>query len=182
MAIPSDIVERYRKVCNLHQRGATPGERDTAGRIRASMEAKHPGLRASASASASDRRGHEAFTGHAPTGAPPTWRDVVDGVQDFLRDAAERIREDHEANEDDLDRLMYDCVRVSSRVREGKVTITVTIAADDLSDVLTATEAYGSDALGERIGVAVAEEFAGVMQELRCEAPRPQRGRGERNR
>ena len=139
----ADIIEKYRKVRALAQRGGTEGERKAAQSILASMEQKYPGIDVAASPPpSSDANGAFGFppgSGFRPSGRaePPREDGFMGSVWDFLRNAAAGLREGLSLRE-----RLLDVVEVQTRVNSRTARVTVTMPVEEL---LAICEEFGED-------------------------------------
>lgn len=191
MSIPPEILDRYLKVAKLRREGGTPGECAAAQQVCARMEAKYPGIAREASGRVNAPSGFDPggfdpgpgpFTGRAPgagAGADPLgpdWRDLFNRAQEFFHGARESMEADAAQHAAEIDYVVSEYVGLTSRIRpDGKIVFSVTVAAGDVADVLSAATDLGIEAISRRVGEDVAAEFAGLLAELCAVKPRTRR-------
>lgn len=176
----ADTIEKYRKVKALALQGATEGERKAAASVLATMERRYPGIAAAAAAPPPPEpngafgfpprpgaagAGFRASGRAAPPKATPAKEEsFIGSVFDWLRDAAEGLREGMSLR----DRVL-DMTDVTSAVNTRSIRITVSIPLADLEDVL---EEFGDDKEAEIatiLSTVVRDEFLGTLVSMGVE-------------
>jgi len=166
------LVERYKHVQALADRGATEGERAAARSILDKLEEKHPGLRAAVNSSGSASsafdgafgfppRGDGAFRAsgkaESPRGATLPWDDIFD----FLRNAAEGLRDGVT-----LRGRLEESVSLDTHVNTRTMKIVVSIPLADLDAIV---EDFGDERLPEVatiISTMVRDEFVETVESM----------------
>lgn len=139
----ADAIEKFRKVRALASGGATEGERTAARSVMQKMEQRYPGIGAAASApppaQPNGAFGFPPGSGFRPSGksAPPRPPGeveppgFVDSVFDWLRGAAEGLREGMS-----LRQRLLDAVTIDSSINTRTMKISIAIPLAELEDLL----------------------------------------------
>jgi len=186
----ADTIEKYRKVKALIVRGATDGERKAAATVLAAMERKYPGIGVAAAFPASPapdgafgfppppgpaKPGASSGTGFRASGraAPPvppvppvdpSKESFVDGVFEWLRSAAEGLREGMTLR----DRVL-DAVETTSVTNTRSLRITVTMPLTALDAIF---DEFGDDKDAEIatiLSTVVRDEFLCLLTSMDVE-------------
>lgn len=154
--IPAEKIETYRKVRVLAEEGATPGERASAQRIAANLEAKYPGIR---EAAARDTK--------RPSVKMPSWTDIAafavqafGSVQSWLDAVAAEVDANHvdDTAREDI-QVICDAIEVSAKVNKAGALTFVFKLDGDVMDALS--EVVGED---KAVLAAAADTFATIAK------------------
>ncbi len=165
------IVERYKHVQTLADRGGTEGERAAARSILDKLEERHPGLRAAVNSSGTSTpfdgafgfppRGDGAFraSGKAepPRGSTLPWDDIFN----LLRNAAEGLRDGVT-----LRGRLEEAVSLDTHVNTRTMKIVVSIPLAELDAIV---EDFGDERLAEVatiISTMVRDEFVETVESM----------------
>lgn len=185
----ADTIEKYRKVKALTMRGATDGERKAAATVLAAMERRYPGIGVAAALPASPapdgafgfpppgtaKPGAAPGAGFRASGraAPPvppvppvdiSKESFVDGVFEWLRSAAEGLREGMTLR----DRVL-DAAETTSVVNTRSLRVTVTMPLTALDAIF---DEFGDDKdpeIATILSTVVRDEFLCVLTSMGVE-------------
>lgn len=174
----ADTLEKYRKVKKLTLHGSTEGERRAAATVLASMERRYPGIAALAAAPPPPEPGG-AFgfppppkpaagfqaSGRATSASPPDGgKGFMGSVFDWLREAAEGLREGMSLRDQVLDSVTVD---TTVNTRTMKISLSIPLAELD-----ALFEAFGDDKDSEIatiLSTVVRDEFMGFLTSMDTE-------------
>lgn len=179
----ADTIEKYRKVKALALQGATEGERKAAASVLAAMDRKYPGIGVAAAApppvtpdgafgfppsgaAGASSKGFRASGRAAPAKPPgaaaePHKEGFVGSVFDWLRNAAEGLREGMTLRE-----RVLDMTDVASTVNTRSLRITVSIPLVALDDIM---DEFGDDKdteIATILSTIVRDEFMGTLASM----------------
>jgi hypothetical protein len=142
------VIDRYRHVKTLAERGGTEGERAAARAAMERMERIHPGIAAASAANANPGPTVDGSFGFPPGGfqssgraAPPRGNAAWDSVFDFLRNAAEGLRDGVNLRE-----RIEEVTTLDTTVNTRTMKISLSIPISDFDELL---DEFGEDKLPE---------------------------------